>query len=97
MASKCGDAYSYVVLILEMFTKKRPTDSMFHNGMNLHPFAKVTLPNQVKDVIDHFLVREIEELHVGRNFSSTKKRSVEESMVSTIEVRVICSSESPMD
>ena len=97
MASRRGDVYSYGVLILEMFTGKRPTDTMFQNGLNLHSLAKAALPNQVKDITDPFLVQEIEEFHMGRNFNSEKKRNVEESMVSIIKIRVICSLESLMD
>ena len=95
--STFGDVYSYGVLILEMFTRKRPTDAMFQDGLNLHTFAKAALADQVNKIIDPFLVREVERFQMSRNMSSANKRNIEESLVSIIEIGVICSSESPMD
>ncbi|PIA45335.1 hypothetical protein AQUCO_01700699v1, partial [Aquilegia coerulea] len=38
-----GDIYSYGILVLEMFTGKRPTDEMFKDGLTLHDFSEVAL------------------------------------------------------
>jgi serine/threonine protein kinase len=43
-ASTEGDVYSYGILVLEMFTGRRPTDDMFKDGLNLHDFVKMALP-----------------------------------------------------
>ncbi|KAI8030067.1 putative receptor-like protein kinase, partial [Camellia lanceoleosa] len=40
-----GDVYSYGILLLEMITGKRPTDSIFEEGLNLHTFSRMALPN----------------------------------------------------
>ncbi|CAN6692724.1 unnamed protein product [Malus baccata var. baccata] len=36
--SMSGDVYSFGILLLEMFTGKRPTDNMFGDSLNLHNF-----------------------------------------------------------
>ncbi|XP_019051738.1 PREDICTED: putative receptor-like protein kinase At3g47110 [Nelumbo nucifera] len=56
-ASKQGDVYSsYGILLLEMFTGKRPTDEMFKDDLNLHKFAKMALPKQVIRILDPILI-----------------------------------------
>ncbi|KAF3947305.1 hypothetical protein CMV_026542 [Castanea mollissima] len=65
-ASTEGDVYSYGVLILEMFTGRRPTDDMFKDGLNLHNFVKMSLPKRLIQVVDPMLLpREVEEIEVA--------------------------------
>ncbi|XP_030929087.1 putative receptor-like protein kinase At3g47110 [Quercus lobata] len=60
-ASIEGDVYSYGILLLEMFLGKRPTDEMFKDGLNLHNFAKIGLPERVVQIVDPILLpREVD-------------------------------------
>ncbi|KAM7473855.1 hypothetical protein LguiB_021098 [Lonicera macranthoides] len=57
VASKCGDVYSYGVLLLEMFTGRRPTDDMFKDGLNLHNYIKMALQEQGRmQIVDQTLL-----------------------------------------
>ena len=61
-ASIEGDVYSYGILLLEMFLGKRPTDEMFKDGLNLHNFAKMALPEKLVQIMDPILLpREVDE------------------------------------
>ena len=65
-ASTEGDVYSYGVLLLEMFTGRRPTDDMFKDGLDLHNFIKMTLSKRLIQVVDPMLLpREVEEMGVA--------------------------------
>ena len=55
-ASTEGDAYSYGVLVLEMFTGRMLTYDMFKDGLNLHNFVKMTLPKRLALVVDQMLL-----------------------------------------
>ncbi|KAM7473929.1 hypothetical protein LguiB_021172 [Lonicera macranthoides] len=56
VASKCGDVYSYGILLLEMFTGRRPTDDMFKDGLNLHNYIKMALQEQGMQIVDQTLL-----------------------------------------
>nr|XP_023899295.1 putative receptor-like protein kinase At3g47110 [Quercus suber] len=56
------DLYIYGILLLEMFIGKRPTDNMFKDGVNLHNFAKMALPEKLVQIVDPILLpREVHE------------------------------------
>ncbi|XP_018504494.2 probable LRR receptor-like serine/threonine-protein kinase At3g47570 [Pyrus x bretschneideri] len=48
----CGDVYNFGILLLEMFTGKRPADPMFSEGLNLHNLVKMGLPHRVPEIAD---------------------------------------------
>ncbi|XP_062167094.1 probable LRR receptor-like serine/threonine-protein kinase At3g47570 [Alnus glutinosa] len=50
--SVLGDIYSYGILLLEMFTGKRPTDDMFKDALSIHKFIAMALPERVMDIVD---------------------------------------------
>lgn len=53
--------YNYGILLLEMFTGKRPTDAMFKDGLSLHNFALEALADKrVEEILDPLLLLEIE-------------------------------------
>ncbi|RWR80222.1 putative LRR receptor-like serine/threonine-protein kinase [Cinnamomum micranthum f. kanehirae] len=54
--STFGDIYSYGILLLEMFTGKKPTDEIFNGSLSLHQFAKLALPERVMEIVDQRLL-----------------------------------------
>ena len=60
--SRQGDVYSYGILVLEMFTGRRPTDKMFKDSFNLYNFVRLALPKRLVQIVDpNISTREVDE------------------------------------
>ncbi|KAG5237802.1 LRR receptor serine/threonine-protein kinase [Salix suchowensis] len=97
--STSGDVYSYGILLLEMLTGKMPTDGSFKEGLNLHKYVNMALPDHVMEVVDPVLLREVEETS---STASDRMRGIGndkamECLVSIMEVGVSCSEEVPRE
>ena len=51
-SSKDGDVYSYGILLLELMTGKRPSDTMFSESYNLQMYAEEALPDNILQIVD---------------------------------------------
>ncbi|CAI0549978.1 unnamed protein product [Linum tenue] len=102
-----GDVYSYGVLLLEIFTGRRPTNEIFKNGLSLHGFVGNALSEKlIAKVVDPILLNELslgQATHSYVNSSSNnseeanynKSHILEEALISILEIGVACSPDSP--
>ncbi|PRQ56371.1 putative protein kinase RLK-Pelle-LRR-XII-1 family [Rosa chinensis] len=94
--STYGDVYSFGILLLEMFTGKKPTDHMFSDGFSLHYYVKTAFPKRVADIADSLFLRggniTVEESH---NLSSLRAQKIEECLTLIFGIGIACSVESP--
>ncbi|XP_061999828.1 probable LRR receptor-like serine/threonine-protein kinase At3g47570 [Rosa rugosa] len=74
-ASKQGDVYSYGILVLEMFTGRRPTDELFRDGLNLHNFVKMAIPGRLVKIVDPALLATLEETATATTENELTKMS----------------------
>ncbi|XP_058068436.1 receptor kinase-like protein Xa21 [Magnolia sinica] len=95
-ASTEGDVYSYGILLLEMITGKGPTDDMFKDDLSLHHFAKLSLPEQVMDIVYPVLLEEAKVTQGSGNHTNTRKR-MHACLISMVRIGVLCSTESPRE
>ncbi|PON63024.1 Mitogen-activated protein kinase kinase kinase [Parasponia andersonii] len=98
--STIGDVYSYGILLLEMFTGRRPTNEIFKDDMNLHNFVKMALMpgGNVVEIVDQSLLQEKMENIEEVNSQSTSSRGKEiECLTSLLQVGIACSAYSPRD
>ncbi|CAI9755949.1 unnamed protein product [Fraxinus pennsylvanica] len=88
IVSTSGDVYSYGVMLLEMYTMKKPTDEMFDEQMSLKSWVSQSLnENRITEVVDTNLLGREDE-----NFSKT-----EQCVSSTLALAIECSIDSPTE
>ncbi|KNA05118.1 hypothetical protein SOVF_193320 [Spinacia oleracea] len=89
--STTGDVYSFGILLLEMFTGKRPTNDMFKGSLSLHSFAKKAIPGEVTTIVDKTLLEDIDKE------DKTTKSVMLEVLVLILGVAISCSTDVPQE
>ncbi|KAK4592244.1 hypothetical protein RGQ29_016671 [Quercus rubra] len=99
--STFGDVYSYGILLLEMFTGKRPTDNIFKGDLNLHDFVRGALPERVINIVDPIILLEREDTETRTNDTHIQNGigcpKILECLILIFGIGVSCSMESPRE
>ncbi|KAL6639537.1 hypothetical protein ACP70R_023267 [Stipagrostis hirtigluma subsp. patula] len=92
--STYGDVYSLGITLIEMFTGKGPTDSMFRDGLSLHYFAQAALPDKVMEIADSSIW-----LQDGASTSNDTRHitRAKECLAAVIHLGVLCSKPLPLE
>ncbi|KAL8210749.1 hypothetical protein R6Q57_005186 [Mikania cordata] len=89
-----GDVYSFGILLLEVMTGKNPTCGMFSEGLSIHKFVNMSLPDHVMDIIDGDLLNyHQDDANVTKN-TGAKTKKLEECLASILKIGVSCSVDS---
>ncbi|KDO38272.1 hypothetical protein CISIN_1g043388mg, partial [Citrus sinensis] len=94
-ASMTGDVYSFGILLLEMFTGRRPTDAAFTEGLTLHEFVKMTLPEKVIEIVDPSLLMEV--MANNSMIQEDRRARTQDCLNAITRTGVLCSMESPFE
>ncbi|XP_038971195.1 receptor kinase-like protein Xa21 [Phoenix dactylifera] len=92
-----GDVYSYGILLLEIFTGKRPTDATFNESLDLHRFVEMAFPTQIMNIVDPQLIREDYEIINGIQQRCAKQHRIQECLISVMSIGLQCSNKLPKE
>ncbi|KAI3704345.1 hypothetical protein L1987_74563 [Smallanthus sonchifolius] len=90
-----GDVYSFGILLLEVMTRKKPTDDIFNEGLSLHKFASLALPDHVTDIIDVNMLNIYQDDETTMQNQEANATKIQECLTSTVKIGVSCSMDSP--
>ncbi|CAJ1975578.1 unnamed protein product [Sphenostylis stenocarpa] len=92
-----GDMYSFGILLLEMFTGRRPTDEIYEDGQNLHDFVKNAVFDNLLQTLDPSLELEHKVATIEKENGQNLTADVENYLVSLFKIGLVCSMESPRE
>ncbi|XP_051149093.1 receptor kinase-like protein Xa21 [Andrographis paniculata] len=86
--STAGDVYSYGVMVMEVLTRRRPTDDLFDDNRSLRQWVRAAYPDSLREILDSDLFLQDEgELNVQRD----------ECLLSAVELSLDCTEEAAGD
>lgn len=96
--STFADVYSFGILLLEMFSGKRPTDCMFIDDFSLHTYVKMAIPNQVLSIADpQLLSGGMESYTTASRGREPNNEKTEECLASIFHIGLTCSAPLPRE
>ena len=58
--STASDVFSFGVVLLELFIRRRPTDDMFKDGLSIAKHVEMNFPDRILEIVDPQLQHELD-------------------------------------
>ncbi|KAL9996646.1 putative protein kinase RLK-Pelle-LRR-XII-1 family [Helianthus debilis subsp. tardiflorus] len=96
IVSRNADMYSFGIMLLEMMTRKKPTDVMFGEELSLHSYAEKAMGDGALEIVDPVLLKDDKTIGPTTNKEETTGyMNHERCLRLLLEIGVSCSMESP--
>ncbi|KAJ1284909.1 hypothetical protein BS78_03G241500 [Paspalum vaginatum] len=95
-ASRASDIYSFGIVLLEILTRKRPTDPMFVSELSLRQWVSQAFPHELSNVVDSSILQD--EFNNGIDDASRTPEDFSVTntyLASVIELALLCSRVAP--
>ncbi|XP_020679795.1 probable LRR receptor-like serine/threonine-protein kinase At3g47570 [Dendrobium catenatum] len=87
-----GDVYSYGIMLLELFTRRRPTDEIFKHDLSLRDYAESSDIDNLMEIIDPCLISEAQNRVQDNRFDMLEELKC---LDSVIKIGLLCSLDDP--
>ncbi|KQJ89243.1 receptor kinase-like protein Xa21 isoform X1 [Brachypodium distachyon] len=91
--STASDVYSFGIVLLEIFLRKRPTDDMFKDGLDIAKFVEMNFPESMSQIVEPELLQDQPEFTKGSPVV-TKENDLG-SLISVLRIGLCCTKLSP--
>uniref|UniRef100_A0A0E0F317 Receptor kinase-like protein Xa21 n=1 Tax=Oryza meridionalis TaxID=40149 RepID=A0A0E0F317_9ORYZ len=85
--STASDVYSFGIVLLEIFIRKKPTDDMFKDGLSIVKYTEINLPEKMLQIVDPQL---LQELHICHETPTDVEKNEVNCLLSVLNIGLNC-------
>lgn len=94
-ASRKSDVFSFGIMLLEVFTGKKPTDTLFVGELSLRQWVHQAFPSRISHILDGNVQKDDEIIHHTSKPLEVSPGIMHSTLISVLELGMLCTSEVP--